>query len=178
MTNILPFKLTDELIEHIELLIQDHKDEELKAYLQQLHYADIAEITHELSFDDATYVLRLISREKASEAMTELDDELRDYVLENLSDKEIAQDLLELDTDDAADLIADLSEERQTEILSQIDDVEHARDIVDLLRYDEDSAGGLMAKELVKVNENWSVDNCMKEMREGWSCNWILFITS
>ena len=166
MTNILPFKLTDELIEHIELLIQDHKDEELKAYLQQLHYADIAEITHELSFDDATYVLRLISREKASEAMTELDDELRDYVLENLSDKEIAQDLLELDTDDAADLIADLSEERQTEILSQIDDVEHARDIVDLLRYDEDSAGGLMAKELVKVNENWSVDNCMKEMRD------------
>lgn len=160
------FKLTDEIIKHIEQLIQDKQVEALQNYLNGLHFADIAEITHELSFENATFILRLLSREKASETLTELDEDLRDYVLENLTDKEIAQDLLELDTDDAAYLIADLPEERQTEILSQIDDVEHARDIVDLLRYDEDTAGGLMAKELVKVNENWNVDECIKEMRE------------
>lgn len=84
----------------------------------------------------------------------------------NLSSKEIAEELLELDTDDAADIIADLPEERKTEVISHINDVEYAKDIVDLLRYDEDTAGGLMAKELVKVNENWNVLKCVKEMRE------------
>lgn len=160
------FKLTDEIILHIEHLIQEKKIQEIKDYFGALHYADIAEIIHELSYEDAAYILKNISREKASEAITELDEDFRDFVLNSLSDKEIAQDLLQLDTDDAADLIAELPQERKTEILAHLDDVEHARDIVDLLRYEEGTAGGLMAKELVKVNENWSVDTCIKEMRE------------
>ena len=80
-------------------------------------------------------------------------EEVLEHILENLSNEEIARDLQELDTDDAAYLIAELPEERQTQILSHIEDKEHAQDIVDLLRYDADTAGGLMAKELVKVNE-------------------------
>lgn len=73
--------------------------------------------------------------------------------------------MLELDTDDAADIIADLPESRKEEVISYIEDLDHAKDIVELLRYDEDTAGGLMAKELVKVNENWNVLTCVKEMR-------------
>lgn len=72
---------------------------------------------------------------------------------------------MELDTDDAADIIADLPESRKEEVISYIEDLDHAKDIVELLRYDEDTAGGLMAKELVKVNENWNVLTCVKEMR-------------
>ena len=71
----------------------------------------------------------------------------------------------ELDTDDAADIIGELPEERQERVIAQISDESHAEDIRELLLYDENSAGGLMAKELVKVNENWTVLKCVREMR-------------
>ena len=95
----------------------------------------------------------------------ELDEDVREKVLKNLSAKEIAEELEELDTDDAADMIGELPEERQERVISEIEDEEHKADIQELLTYDEDSAGGLMAKELVKVNENWTVLKCVREMR-------------
>ena len=94
-----------------------------------------------------------------------MEDDLREKILQGLSAKEIAEELDELDTDDAADIIAELSQSKKEEVISELEDVEHAKDIVDLLRYDEDTAGGLMGKELVKVNENWNVLTCVKEMR-------------
>ena len=95
----------------------------------------------------------------------ELDDDDREKILENFSPQEIAEEIAELDTDDAADIIAELSLERQRNVISKIEDPEHKADIQELLNYDEDSAGSLMAKELVKVNENWTVTRCVKEMR-------------
>lgn len=160
------FKLTDELIEQIEMLITEKRNRELETLLGDLHYADIAEIIHELNTDEAIYIIRLIDTDKTADVITELDEEFRDKILDKLSAKEIADELIELDTDDAVDIISELPENRKTEVISYIEDVEHARDIVDLLRYDEDTAGGLMAKELVKVNENWNVLKCVKEMRE------------
>ncbi|WP_018279443.1 magnesium transporter [Capnocytophaga cynodegmi] len=160
------FKLTDELIEQIELLITEKRNKELETLLNDMHYADIAEIIHELDIKDAIYIIRLLDTEKTSDVITELDEDFRDKILENMSAKEIADELIELDTDDAADIISELPEKRKTEVISYIEDVEHAKDIVDLLRYDEDTAGGLMAKELVRVNENWNVLKCVKEMRE------------
>jgi magnesium transporter len=90
---------------------------------------------------------------------------LRENILSRLSPKEIAEELDELETNDAADIIAELSQDLKAEVISELQDVEHAKDIVDLLRYDEDTAGGIMHKELVKVNENWNVLTCVKEMR-------------
>jgi magnesium transporter len=95
----------------------------------------------------------------------ELDEDIREKILQNLSAKEIAEEVEELDSDDAADIIGELSEERQEAVMSQIEDEEQVKEIEELLTYDEDSAGGLMAKELVKVNENWSVLKCVREMR-------------
>jgi magnesium transporter len=95
----------------------------------------------------------------------ELEDDLRENILKRLSPKEIAEELDELETNDAADIIAELSQDIKAEVISELQDVEHAKDIVDLLRYDEDTAGGIMHKELVKVNENWNVLTCIKEMR-------------
>lgn len=159
------FQISDEFIENIELLIQENKDAELRAILEEIHHADIAEIVNELEVDHATYVIKLLDSEKTSEALLELEEDVREAILDNFSAKEIADELEEMDTDDAADIIAELSEERKQEVIEQMEDEEHAENIVELLRYDEDSAGGLMAKELVKVNENWNVTGCVAEMR-------------
>ena len=160
-----PFKLTDELIEQIEMLIEGQKDGDLRLLMKEFHYADVAEIANELEEEQATYLIKLLDSEKTSDALTELDEDVREAILSNLSPKEIAGEIEELDTDDAADIVGELPKEIVQEVISEIEDREHAKYIVDLLRYDEDTAGGLMAKELVKVNENWNVLKCVKEMR-------------
>lgn len=160
-----PFKLTDELLANIESLIQEQKDTDIQLLLAEVHFADVAEIVNELKTDEATYLIKLLDSDKTSDILTELDDDIRESILANLSTKEIAEELDELDTDDAADIVAELPDEIVEEVISELEDKEHAKDIVDLLRYDEYSAGGLMAKELVKVRENWNVLTCVKEMR-------------
>lgn len=162
---MIPFKLTDELIEKIQQLIADKKNANLRLMMKEFHYADIAEIAEELTKDEATYLIKLLDSEKTSDILAEMDEDLRESILKNLSTKEIAGELDELDTDDAADIVSELPKDIVQEVISEIEDREHAKDIVDLLRYDEDTAGGLMAKELVKVKESWNVLTCVKEMR-------------
>lgn len=160
-----PFKLTDDLLAEIRELIANKNNGELQTMMKEFHYADIAEIADELEVDEATYLIKLLDSEKTSDILAEMHEDIREAVLKNLTAKEIAGELSELDTDDAADIINELPKEIIQEVISEIEDREHAKDIVDLLRYEEDSAGGLMAKELVKVYENWTVTSCVKEMR-------------
>ncbi|MCX6183854.1 MAG: magnesium transporter [Flavobacterium sp.] len=159
------FKISKELIQQLEQFIQEKNDNQLELLLNDLHHADIAEILDELDFDEATYIFKVLDSEKTAEILLELEDDLRENILNRLSPKEIAEELDELETNDAADIIAELSRDRKEEVISELQDVEHAKDIVELLRYDEDTAGGIMHKELVKVNENWNVLTCVKEMR-------------
>ena len=160
-----PFKLTDELLQEIEQLIVDQKNSKLESLLEEVHYADVAEIIDELNEDQAIYLIKLLDSDKTSDVLTELDEDVREVILNSLSVKEIAEEIEELDTDDAADIVAELPDEIVQEVISEIEDREHAKDIVELLRYDDNSAGGLMAKELVKVRESWNVLTCVKEMR-------------
>ncbi|MUU79390.1 magnesium transporter [Winogradskyella endarachnes] len=159
------FQLTDELIEKVEILIEDQNDKELKTLLNEYHYADIAEILDDLDNEDAVYVIKLLDSETTSDILMELDEDIREKILENLSTKEIAEEVEELDTDDAADMIAELPEARQAEVISYIEDHGHRDEIQELLTYDEDTAGGLMAKELVKVYETWTVAGCLRRIR-------------
>ena len=159
------FKISKELIQELEQLIQSKNDQQLEVLLNDLHHADIAEILDELDFDEATYIFKVLDSEKTAEILLELEDDLREKILSRLSPKEIAEELDELETNDAADIIAELSQSKKQEVISELQDVEHAKDIVDLLRYKEDTAGGIMHKELVKVNENWDVFTCIKQMR-------------
>lgn len=159
------FELTDELIEHVQLLIKNKDDEELHTFFSEIHYADIAEILDEVDLEEAMYVIKLLDSETTSEVLMELDEDNREKVLRNLSSKEIAEEVEALDTDDAADIIAELSEERQREVIQHIEDEDHKAEITELLAYDEDTAGGLMAKELVKVYENWTVAGCLRRIR-------------
>ncbi|WP_372794778.1 magnesium transporter [Lutibacter sp.] len=159
------FEITEQYIEELQQLIAEQKNDALLNLLKDVHYADIAEIIEDIEIEEAIYLIKLLESEVTSEVITELDEDTREKVLRGLSSKEIAEEISELDTDDAADIISELTNEQQEEVISHIEDLEHAKDIVDLLRYHEDTAGGLMAKELVKVNENWNVLTCVKEMR-------------
>ena len=159
------FQLSENFIQEIIDLINNNDDKKLSNSFVEIHHADIAEILEELDFTNATYIIKLLDSEKTSDVLMELDDDYREKILKNLSAKEIAEEVEELDTDDATDIISELPEDRQKKVISKIEDKDHKADIKELLKYDEDSAGGLMAKELVKVNENWSVTRCVKEMR-------------
>ena len=159
------FQLSENFIQEIIDLINNNDDKKLSNSFVEIHHADIAEILEELDFINATYIIKLLDSEKTSDVLMELDDDYREKILKNLSAKEIAEEVEELDTDDATDIISELPEDRQEKVISKIEDKDHKADIKELLKYDEDSAGGLMAKELVKVNENWSVTRCVKEMR-------------
>ena len=152
-------------IEHIESLIGEKDDASLLTLLQGEHHADIAELIHELNLDDATYLFKLLDSERTSDALLELDEDDRIRILKNLSAEEIADEIEEMDTDDAADVISELPDEMAKEVMSEIDDDDHAQHITDLLQYEEGTAGSLMAKELVKVKENWLVPTCVRKMR-------------
>ncbi len=159
------FQLTTEFIASIEQLIANKDGHALRELLKEYHFADVAELLEELNSDEATYLIKLLESEITSEALMELDEDLRERILENLTPTEIAAELEELDTDDAADIIAELDDAIQKEVIDKIEDEEHAADIVELLNYDEDTAGSLMAKELVQVKETWTVAGCVREMR-------------
>lgn len=161
-------ELNGHKIKEITSLIEENEKLKLSALITKTHVADIAEIIEQLSNRNAKYIYNLITNEEdAAAVLIELEDNTREELLENLSAKEIAAEVIEnLPTDDAADVMGELSEEKIEEVLSHIEDVEHASDISDLLNYAEDSAGGIMAKELIKVNENWNTIQCLKEMRK------------
>ncbi|MEZ7494355.1 magnesium transporter [Leeuwenhoekiella aequorea] len=159
------FEITEDLIEQIENLIEARNDVAILELLDEVHHADIAEIFDEITTEEATYLVKLLDSETTSEALMELDEDLREDILDNLSPQEIADELNELDTDDAVDFLSELSDEIQKQVIDAIEDEEHARDIVEMLLYEEDSAGGLMAKELVRVRETWTVAGCVRKMR-------------
>ena len=159
------FQLTDEFIGKIVFLISEKNDKALRDELSEIHFADVADLLEELKSDEATYLIKLLESEITSEALMELESDVREKILDRLSPKEIAKELEELDTDDAADIIAELDENIQQKVIEKIKDEEHAADIVELLNYDEDTAGALMAKELVQVKETWTVAGCVREMR-------------
>ena len=160
-------ELTREYVNELRAFIEAKDDAAALSKLKDLHPADIAEIYEGLSLEEARYLYLLLDPEKASDVLVELEEDDREKFLNALPSEVIASQFIHhMDSDDAADVIGDLSEEKKQEVLLHIDDVEQAGDIVDLLSYDEDTAGGLMAKELIRVNENWGVATCIREMRK------------
>lgn len=158
--------MNEEKVDQIKSLIKEKAQDQIKEYLSELHPADIAELLNDLTSSESKDIFRLLDNEVAADVLVEMDDDMRNEFLELLPSATIAKRLIDhMDTDDAVDLMRDLDTTKQSEILSHIEDVEQAGNIVDLLKYDEHTAGGLMATELVKVNENLSMPECLKEMR-------------
>ena len=156
---------TDEDISHIkEIISADNKEQALKE-VEEMHPADIAELYSNLDLNDFDYLFKLLDEEKRADVLMELDEEDRLKILSEMPAEEIAKQIDYLETDDAVDLIQQLDKEEREEVISHIDDVEQAGDIIDLLKYDEDTAGGLMGTEMIVVNENWSMPECIRQMR-------------
>jgi len=161
------FKLTKEYLENIKLLLASQKTDLLIAALDELYPADIAEVIDELDTDEAKGLISILSTEEGAEVLRELDEDTRIQFLQSFSPKEIADNFIDnLDTDDAADILAELPEDKKNDIIHLLKDKEQASDIKELMAYDEDTAGGLMAKELIKVNINWNVLTCIREMKK------------
>ena len=159
-------EIDEEYIDKVKSFIEQKDAENVKALLIDLHPADIAELCNDLAPEEARFVYRLLDNETAADVLVEMDEDVRKEFLELLPSETIAKRFVDyMDTDDAVDLMRDLDEEKKEEVLSHIEDIEQAGDIVDLLKYDEDTAGGLMGTEMVTVNENWSMPECLKEMR-------------
>jgi len=160
------FELSKEIIQEIGQLISSKKNKDIKKIVDEIHYADLAEIINELEFEQRIYLIKLIDSDKTSDVLTEVDEDVRDKILETLSVKEIAGEIKELDSDDAVDILSDLPDEKQEKVISFIKDESKTENIRELLNYEEDTAGGLMAKELISVSENWSVLKCLREIRK------------
>jgi magnesium transporter len=160
-------EINDEYIDKVKNLIEQKDEEQVRAMVRDLHPADIAELCNDLKVEEARFIYLLLDNETAADVLVEMDEDARKDLLEEISPETLAKRFVDyMDTDDAVDLMRDLDEEKQEEVLSHIEDIEQAGDIVDLLKYDEDTAGGLMGTEMVLVNENWSMPECLKEMRQ------------
>jgi magnesium transporter len=160
------FEVSNELLDEIALSVENRDNAHIQSLLHDLFPADIAETLNRLKFEEAQYVYELLDEETSSAVLIELKEELREELLASFSSKEIAEEIDNLDSDDAADVINELPEDRQNEVLSHIEDIEQAGDIADLLTFEEDTAGSLMAKELVRVNHFDTVTACINEIRK------------
>ncbi len=159
------FELNREFIDKLKQLIEENQPKLVLGMLDDLHPTDIAEVMDELNTDEAKFLYLQLDGDVASDVLVEIPENERRRFLKVLPPEVIAHQFIEfMESDDAADIVGDLEEEKQEAVLQQIEDKEQAGDIADLLEYDEDSAGGLMAKELVAVNENWTVQTCLKEI--------------
>ena len=159
-------ELTPELTKELRHYLETNDAAKLQRTFHAMHPTDIATFIDDLSDEDATRALRVLPDVKVADVITEMDQDRRREILSLVPEQEIATKIVQnMDTDDAADLIRDLRSERQDAILAHIPDLEQAGNIVDLLHYDEDTAGGVMRKEMIVVNANWSMPMCLDEMR-------------
>lgn len=159
-------ELNKDFFDNLRLSIEQGDKEAATSLLQEIHPADIAEFFEEIDIEDAKFLFLLLDHETAADVLVEIQEEERQDLLAILPTEVIAEKLIgQMDSDDAADILGDLDDQRTDEIISQLKDLEQAGDIVDLLNYDEDTAGGLMAKELVSINENLTVKQALGEMR-------------
>lgn len=161
------FDLTKEYIEEIKESILTGDKEKVQTLITSLHASDIAELYETISLEEANFIFLLLDNEIASDVLIELDEDDRRKLLKTLPSDVIAKQFIDnMESDDAADIIGELEDDRQEEILSHLDDIDQAGDIVDLLNYDEDTAGGMMGKELISVNQEWSMPTCIEEVRK------------
>ncbi|OYT17417.1 MAG: magnesium transporter [Bacteroidetes bacterium 4572_77] len=161
------FELTREFLDNLRANIEAENKENIIASLADLHAADIAEIYEELNIDEAKYTFLLLDQEVAADVLTELEEDDRKKFLEVVPSDVLAKRFIEnMDSDDAADIIQELPDKKRERVLSHLKDEEQAEDIKELLNYDEDTAGGLMAKELIAVNHNLTIRECMVELRK------------
>ena len=160
------FELTKKFLSKVSQAIIEKDASFIVKNIIDLHPADIADVMDYVNLEEAQYIYQLLEDEKAADVLVEIDEDVREKFLESLSAKQIAESIEKMDSDDATDLLQDLPEKKQEAVLSEIKDETQTSDITDLLNYDEDSAGGIMDKEFIAANVNWTVKNALELLRK------------
>lgn len=159
------FEITREFLETIENAIHAQDNQFILNELSDLHAVDVNAILEELESKEAKYVLDILDVELRAEIITELDPDIRVNFLKKFTPEELALLFPHIDSDDAADILNEQSDAFRDKILDQIVHEDYASDILELIHYEEGSAGSLMAKEFITANIKWSVVKCMEEIR-------------
>ncbi len=165
MEELVQFELTNEFRERFKTALEAGDEDFIQKSLDGVKPADISTLLDEFETDESKYVLEILSNEVRAEIIIDLDEDIREQFLKSFEPDEITEIVNNLDSDDAVDILNELPLKEREEVLSGIVDPEKEANIVDLLRYEDDVAGGLMGKELIKANVNWSVDQCIEEIR-------------
>jgi magnesium transporter len=160
-------ELTKEFIEELTSLIDSENSAELVPILDKLFPQDIAEVFDDINLDQAVYITSLLDDHKKVDVLIELEPDVKLKFFEGYSNQEIASTFFNhIESDDAADILNLMETSNSKEILRLIEDKDHSRNIASLLKFPENTAGSLMAKELIKVKLNWTVKQCTDEIRK------------
>ena len=160
------FELSNNFKERLKVEIENQNVKFIKRAFHEVSHVDVAELLYEFNSFESKYVLDNIGLETSSKIISELDDDTRENFLKIYSSNEIADVLKIIDSDDGADILLDLSSEVREEVLINIDDKIKSKNLRDLIKYDDEVAGGLMAKELVKCNIDWKIKQCIDLIRK------------
>lgn len=161
----MPVEVTKDYIQQIEQAIEQQDTAFIRSTMGDMYPADITTVLYELNTEQSKYVLDLLDPEVGAEILSGLDSDIRNNFLKSFTTEEVARYVNLMESDDAVDILNEQKVQNREEIISLLDNEEKAADIIDLLHYEEDSAGGLMAKEFIQVNVNWQVRQCIEEIR-------------
>lgn len=159
------FELTKEFLEEVREAIEGKEEEKIRTLIEELYPADITTVLYELDTDQCKYIFDLLDKNVDAQILSYIDEDTRTKFLKNFEPKDIADMLEFVDSDDAADILNEQPLRTREEVIGFIENKEKSQNILDLLRYEEDTAGALMAKEYVKANINWNVKHCIEEIR-------------
>lgn len=165
MEPIKSFELSKEYLESLQDSIEIQNNGFIIESFEGANVADIASLLDELNMDEAIYVLRLLPASTAADILIELDEDSLIQVIRELETTELAGLIDQMESDDAADILILMPTKDREDVISHLQEKEKSANILDLLRYDEDSAGGLMAKEFIRANKNWNVVQTIEEIR-------------
>ena len=165
MEIIKQFELSKQYLESLQVAIEAEDFEFIRESFDGVNMADVAALLEELSFDESLYVIRSIETQQSADILIELEDDTLAKVLKEMQASEKATYIEMMDSDDGADILNLFAERDREDIISYFQDKVKSDQILELLRYDEDTAGGIMAKEYIRANKNWNVVQTINEIR-------------
>ncbi len=159
------FEITQDFVDQLEDCIQKQESDQIRLMLEELHYGDVAAVLYETDIYQAKYVLEVLEKDASAEILSDFEEDFRKEVADLFPSDQLAPYVDLMESDDAVDLLKELSIQKREEIIALMTDRQKARHIIHLLPYDEETAGGLMAKEFIKANLNWTITQCIEEIR-------------
>ena len=163
--SIMQFEVSQDYLEWVREAIREDEAAAVQESMAEANAPDILTVLYELNTEESKYVIKLLDEERAADVIVDIEEDQQPQFLRNFTALEIAHFIDYLDSDDGADILNRLPIQTREEVIDKMDNAEKARHVKDLIRYEEDHAGGLMAKELIKVNIDWTVQQCIEEIR-------------